>query len=205
MPSVMTTAPGSGSGLWWRSKWMESIYTADDLKPLEVLVATVYADHAHDKRVAWVTGGRLIQRTKLSRDAMNRALKGLESKGYLVAIERRHRRPTVYGLVIPEHRLSTGDGHNVSTPDGHNDCVEYASRTQLVRETDTTSTGDVLHPSTYPSSPSHALAPADDGDAHAHHDRDATAAQHRCDLGWINNSDGTVSKCPTCKSARNAA
>ena len=205
MPSVMTTAPGSGSGLWWRSKWMESIYTADDLKPLEVLVATVYADHAHDKRIAWVTSERLMQRTKLSKDAMHRARKGLETKGYLVALERRHRRPTTYGLVIPEHRLSTGDVPNSSTGDVPNDSLEYASRTQLVRETDSTGTGDVLHPSTYPSSPSHALAPANDGDAHAHHDRDATAAQHRCDLGWINNSDGTVSKCPTCKSARNAA
>ena len=135
MPSVMTTAPGSGSGLWWRSKWMESIYTADDLKPLEVLVATVYADHAHDKRIAWVTSERLMQRTKLSKDAMHRARKGLETKGYLVALERRHRRPTTYGLVIPEHRLSTGDVPNSSTGDVPNDSLEYASRTQLVRET----------------------------------------------------------------------
>lgn len=205
MPSVKATVPGSGPGLWWRSKWMESVFTADDLKPLEVLVATVYADHAHDKRVSWVTGERLRQRTKLSKDAAHRALKGLETKGYLVAVERRPRRPTTYGLVIPEHRLGTPDVLAAGTGDVLTAPPLVRETDQLVRETDSTGTGDVLHPSTYPSSPSHGFAPADDGDAHAHHDRDATAAEHRCDLGWINNSDGTVSKCPTCKSARNAA
>ena len=151
MPKATTTVPGDSSGLWWRSKWMESIFSADDLKPLEVLVAAVYADHSRNQRVAWVTGERLMQRTKLSKDASHRALKGLETKGYLVAIERKHRRPTTYALVIPEHRLSTGDVPNES--------LESASRTQLVRETDSTGTGGVLHPSTYPSSSSH-VSPA---------------------------------------------
>lgn len=135
MPSVTTTVPGSGSGPWWRSKWMESIYTADDLKPLEVLVATVYADHAHNKRVSWVTGERLRQRTKLSKDAAHRALKGLETKGYLVAVERRPRRPTTYGLVIPEHRLGTPDVLAVGTGDVLTDPPLVRETDQLVRET----------------------------------------------------------------------
>ncbi|CCH73473.1 hypothetical protein BN11_5040014 [Nostocoides australiense Ben110] len=58
--------------LWWRTTWMEAVWSSD-LKPLPTLVAAVYADHARDGRTAWVTLDRLIERTRLSRDAAIRA------------------------------------------------------------------------------------------------------------------------------------
>lgn len=207
MPSIKATVPGSGPGLWWRSKWMESVFTADDLKPLEVLVAAVYADHAHDKRVSWVTGERLRQRTKLSKDAAHRALKGLETKGYLVAVERRPRRPTTYGLVIPERRLGTPDVLAAGTGDVLTAPPLVRETDQLVREAYSTGTGGVLHPSTYPSSSSYELAPAFEqtGATSSHEEVNNMMTKHACDMGWINNDDGTVNVCPTCKANRRAA
>ena len=207
MPFLSPAALGSGSGPWWRAKWMESVYSAENLKPLEVLVAAVYADHARDKRTAWVTGERLQQRSKLSKDAAHRALKGLETKGYLVAIERKPRRPTTYALVIPEHPVGTGGVLAAGTGAVPTASSLVRETDQLVRETYSTGTGDVLHPSTYPSTSSHGRDEAfddtaDDGWAEQ---PTPTPVAHECDHGWINNPDGTVNVCPTCKANRRAA
>lgn len=95
-------------GLWWRQTWIEAVY-GSDLKPLERLVAVVYADHARDRRQVWVTLPRLMERTGLSRDAANRALRGLRDKGWLLVIqEAKQHRATVYGLVIPESSSTPG-------------------------------------------------------------------------------------------------
>lgn len=103
-------------GLWWRQTWMEAVYSSD-LKPLERLVAVVYADHARDKRQVWVTLPRLMERTGLSRDAANRALRGLRDKGWLLVMqEAKQHRATIYGLVIPESS-STPDVPLSSTAD----------------------------------------------------------------------------------------
>lgn len=102
--------------LWWRHRWMEAVY-GSELKPLEVFVASIYADHAHDKRTSWVTLARLMERTHLSRDAANRALRGLRDKGWLQVVqEAKQHRATVYGLVIPDSS-STGGVPLSSTPD----------------------------------------------------------------------------------------
>lgn len=154
------------SGLWWRNRWMEAVYSSS-LKPLERFVATVFADHAGPRRVTFVTLSRLMQRTGLSRDAANRALRGLEDAGWLIAQSRKPRKPVDFALVIPEGAgpsgvpTSTGDGPVASTP-------PVPVEPQLVRETDSagtprepTSTGDVLHQSSIPgqhpssSSPAH--------------------------------------------------
>ena len=144
-------------GLWWRQTWMEAVY-GSDLKPLERLVAVVYADHARDRRQVWVTLPRLMERTGLSRDAANRALRGLRDKGWLLVMqEAKQHRATVYGLVIPESSStpgvplsSTGDvplnGSSSTSPD--------ASSTR----DDTSSTPRVPNQSSY-QNPHQSLSP----------------------------------------------
>ncbi|MGC5584141.1 helix-turn-helix domain-containing protein [Ornithinimicrobium sp. W1665] len=117
------------TGLWWRHNWMNAVYSSD-LKPLERFVASIFADHARDQRLVWVTMCRLMERTGLSRDAANRALKGLRDSGWLVVVEKgRQHKPTTYAMVIPggsrgsgerppEQPSSTGDGPLSSTGDG---------------------------------------------------------------------------------------
>ena len=87
--------------LWHRERWSEAVWSSD-LRPLERLVALAYADHAHDRQVAWVTYPRLMQRTGLSRDAVARAIRGLVEGGWLVVETpaRQHRAP-VYRLSTP--------------------------------------------------------------------------------------------------------
>lgn len=141
--------------LWWRVKWLEAVWSSGDLKPLERLVAAVYADHAHDKRMTWVTLPRLCERTGMSRDAANRALRGLRSAGWLVTIQKaRQHRATVYALVIPEESSSTG-GVPLSSTGG----VPLSNSSSTPPDPsstrdDTSSTPRVPNPSSYPSSQS---------------------------------------------------
>lgn len=133
----------ASTGVWWRVTWMEAVWSSE-LKPLERLVAAVYADHAKERRVAWVTLDRLCGRTGLSRDAANRAVQGLEGGGWLMSGERKPRRPVTFWLVIPDGTRSTGDGPVASTPDGPRSDIGSTSP-------DIGSTPDALHPSSYPS------------------------------------------------------
>ncbi|MCM3554009.1 helix-turn-helix domain-containing protein [Janibacter melonis] len=88
--------------LWWRQTWMEAVWSSD-LKPLERLVAGVYADHAHDQRTSWVTLDRLAERTGLGRTQAQRWRKSLVESGWIVEVQKaRQQRAAVYGLVIPE-------------------------------------------------------------------------------------------------------
>lgn len=81
---------------------MDAVWSSD-LKPLQKLVAAVYADHARDQRTAWVTLARLTERSGLSRDAANRHVRELRDRGWLVVFEKASQhRATLYGLVIPE-------------------------------------------------------------------------------------------------------
>ncbi len=143
------------TGLWWRHRWMEAVY-ASDVKPLEVLVASIYADHAGDGRTAWVTLDRLRERSKLSRDAAHRALKGLIAKGFLVVVVRaKQHRATVYGLVIPAHLSSPGDVPLTdSSSPPHGPLSQSSSTPDDTSSTphDTSSTGGVPNPISYPSS-----------------------------------------------------
>lgn len=133
--------------LWWRQTWMKAVFSSN-LKPLERLVAAVYADHARDRRQTFVTLDRLMTCSGLSRDAANRARDGLETKGWLVALERKPRKPVDFLLVIPEDSASTSGGP-VGTGDG---LVTSTPPDMTSTSPDIASTGDVLHQSSYQSS-----------------------------------------------------
>jgi hypothetical protein len=93
-----------------RDRWAAAVWADDRLRPLERLVALAFADHAGSGLDAvWIAGSRLRQRTGLSRDAANRALRGLESAGWLaVAQPAQQHRSTRYALRVPAS--VTGDG-----------------------------------------------------------------------------------------------
>lgn len=126
---------------------MKAVFSSN-LKPLERLVAAVYADHARDRRQTFVTLDRLMTCSGLSRDAANRARDGLETKGWLVALERKPRKPVDFLLVIPEDSASTSGGP-VGTGDG---LVTSTPPDMTSTSPDIASTGDVLHQSSYQSS-----------------------------------------------------
>ena len=136
--------------LWWRQTWMEAVY-ASDLKPLEKFVACVYADHARDQRTVWVTLPRLVERSSLSRDAANRALRGLREKGWLLVVqEAKQHRATVYGLVIPDDS-STGHVPLSSPRDVPLTHSSSTSPDTSSTRDDTSSTPGVPNQSSYPS------------------------------------------------------
>ena len=67
---------------WYRDRWAEAIWAAD-LPTQPKIVALAYADHARDKREAWVSLPRLMERTGLSRTSCKRAMKQLRADGWL--------------------------------------------------------------------------------------------------------------------------
>lgn len=102
--------------LWWRETWKEAIYESD-LKPLERIVAFVYADHARERRSAWVTLDRLVETTGMSRTQAQSWRSRLVKSGFLVELSKAtHHRATLYGLVIPD-----GQGAGESAPSGCRD------------------------------------------------------------------------------------
>lgn len=95
---------------WFRDQYADAVRDCGyALRPNEKLVALVYADHAGDpdnpgNDVAWVSWGRLSEQTGIrSKDALNRAVRHLEKRGWLRLVEARkqHRSPR-YRLVIPD-------------------------------------------------------------------------------------------------------
>lgn len=102
--------------LWHRTVWMEAVWASADLRPLEKLVAAVYADHARDKSHAWVTLDRLVERSGLGREAANNHRKGLETKGWLIARERVHRRVVDFDMAVPTVARSSPTEPPTSSP-----------------------------------------------------------------------------------------
>jgi hypothetical protein len=173
---------------WFRDQYADAVRDSKyALRPNEKLVALIYADHAGDPEnpgndVAWVSWGRLSEQTGIrSKDALNRAVRHLEKRGWLQLVEARkqHRSPR-YRLVIPdepevraayvwdgsevrEEDLSTpvdnpasGTGdvplkESSGTPDGHLELSEVRETTPEVRETTSRGTPDGPDPSTNPS------------------------------------------------------
>ena len=97
----------------FRNLYTDALWAENALRPNEVLVALVYAQFAGSKDkhtgeladpdVSWVEWGTLASKTKIrSRDALNRATKGLVAAGWMHQIEaaRQHRSPR-YRLTIP--------------------------------------------------------------------------------------------------------
>lgn len=96
---------------WFRDLYADAVRDCGyALRPNEKLVALVYADHAGDPEkplndVSWVSWPRLSEQTGIrSKDALNRALRHLEKRGWLVLVSKRtqHKSPR-YRLVIPEN------------------------------------------------------------------------------------------------------
>ena len=87
---------------WWRITWMEAVW-ASDLKPLQKLVAAVYADHARDQRTTWVTLDRLTQRSGASRTTAQKVRRELVQAGWLIEVSAAtQHKAAVFGLVIPD-------------------------------------------------------------------------------------------------------
>lgn len=97
----------------FRNTYTDALWAENALRPNELLVALVYAKYAGakdgrtgelaDPDVSWVEWGTLASQTKIrSRDALNRATKGLVAAGWMHQVEaaRQHRSPR-YKLTIP--------------------------------------------------------------------------------------------------------
>lgn len=94
---------------WFRDTYADAVRDCGyALRPNEKLVALVYAEHAGDPSkplndIAWVSWGRLSEQTGIrSKDALNRAVRHLEKRGWLTQVEprRQHRSPR-YRLAVP--------------------------------------------------------------------------------------------------------
>lgn len=132
---------------WFRDQYVDAVWESDSLRPNEVLVALVYADHAGDpdkpsNDVAWVSWPRLSQRTGIrSKDALSRALRGLEKAGWLVLVEKgkQHRSPR-YRIAVPERpevrEAYVWDGEEQPPEVREPDAQPVENQAPEVRETD---------------------------------------------------------------------
>lgn len=97
----------------FRQQYQDALWAENALRPNELLVALAYAKYAGAKDprtgekapddVAWVEWVTLSTLTKIrSRDALNRATRGLVDAGWMRQVEaaRQHRAPR-YQLTIP--------------------------------------------------------------------------------------------------------
>lgn len=149
--------------LWWRTTWMEAVWSSD-LKPMQKLVAAVYADHAHDQRKAWVTLDRLMQRSRLGRSQATTWRRSLVEKGWLVELEpHRQHHAAVYLLAIPENARVPENRHPGDQPECRETGTLSGSRVPESRpqsagisapECRETGTNPSTYPSTHPSSSS---------------------------------------------------
>jgi hypothetical protein len=97
----------------FRARYTDALWAENALRPNELLVALAYVKYAgaYDPKtkdrapddLAWVAWVELSERTKIrSKDALNRAVKGLVDAGWMRQVEARkqHRAPR-YQLTIP--------------------------------------------------------------------------------------------------------
>lgn len=85
-----------------RIRFREDVWTTDELTAIEKLAALAYEDHVGDDGLdsVWCSRRRLMQRTGLTTDRAQRAIRGLEAKGWLVEISKGSgRRAARYRLV----------------------------------------------------------------------------------------------------------
>ena len=86
----------------WPKEDFASAVFESDLKSLQRLIALVYADHARDGTVAWVTLERLCERTGMKRSSAIEHRKVLVDSGWLVLLEpARQHAAARYRLQIP--------------------------------------------------------------------------------------------------------
>lgn len=87
-----------------RQQWTDAVWMDCDLTALEKLTALCFASFAGKTWPrSWVAGAALRTRTGLSRDASNRAVRGLEVKGWLTPIGKagHAHRSVLYLLEVP--------------------------------------------------------------------------------------------------------
>lgn len=88
---------------WHRDKWLDAMWDCRTLTPNERCVAHVYARYAGKKQIAWCKWEEIRDRTGIkSRDAINRAISGLITGGWLEVSEKaRQHYSARYRLVLP--------------------------------------------------------------------------------------------------------
>ena len=92
---------------WHRDLWAEAVWCSS-LPPMQRIIALVYADHARDSDVAWVSYDRLSERSGMSRASIARHLPLLVEDGWLVLVSAAaQHRSARYRLVIPAAQQST--------------------------------------------------------------------------------------------------
>lgn len=137
---------------WFRDKYADAVRDCGyALRPNEKLIALTYADHAGDPEkpmndVSWVSWPRLSEQTGIrSKDAINRALRHLEKRGWLVLVEKKtqHKSPR-YRLVIPENP-EVRETYVWEEPEVRETDLSEVRETDVseVRETDVSATPDV--------------------------------------------------------------
>lgn len=153
--SVLPHVNGTAFGRQWpRDKWLEAIWESDVLTANERCVAYVYARYAGKLDISWCVWDELRKRSGIkSRDAINRAIKGLLAGGWLELTEpARQHYSARYRLTIPQQSARRTpepvDGAPSSTGNGRltgrrtapvvreTDCPVVRETTPVVRETD---------------------------------------------------------------------
>ncbi|GIG60575.1 hypothetical protein Lfu02_49470 [Longispora fulva] len=114
---VTVTAPR-----WFRDRFRDAVWESEQLTADHKAVAETYARHARDAHgdksaaadLAWLTYDRVQVGAGIRRRSnVKKILDDLEAGGWLVVVQRVHRRPTVYRLTIPTSRAA--DGENATT------------------------------------------------------------------------------------------
>jgi len=89
---------------WPRDAFIEAVWKAkaDDLSSKEKLVLLCYARHAAGSDIAWVSWPMLMAETSSARDTVNRVLRSVEAKRWLLRVEKpTQHRSARYKIVIP--------------------------------------------------------------------------------------------------------
>ncbi|MBG6133965.1 hypothetical protein [Longispora fulva] len=101
---------------WFRDRFRDAVWECETLTADHKAVAETYARHARDGRgdksawadLAWLTYDRLQAGAGIRRRSnVKKILDDLEGAGWLVVVQRVHRRPTVYRLAIPQPPATT--------------------------------------------------------------------------------------------------
>jgi hypothetical protein len=133
---------------WFRDLYADAVKNCGyALRPNEKLIALIYADYAGDadnprNNVSWVSWPELSEKTGIrSKDALNRALRGLEKTGWLKLKDKRtqHKSPR-YWIVIPDHpevrETYVWDGEELTPEVREADRCPVDNTASVVRETD---------------------------------------------------------------------
>lgn len=88
---------------WPRDAWLDAMWDHETVRPNERVIGYVYARYAGATDISWCTWDQLRRRSGIkSRDAVNRALAGLQAGGWLEEVDKaRQHYSARYRLTIP--------------------------------------------------------------------------------------------------------